>query len=53
MSPHRIDWVKAHWELFWMVFHGQSRRDTFRRLRNLGIDRRTALEMMNQCGREG
>lgn len=52
-AARRIDWVEAQWELFWMVFHGQTRLDTFRRLRAMGVDRRTAAEMIAECEREG
>lgn len=49
MKDHRT----AQWELFWMVFHGQTRLQTFRRIIALGFDRRTAAEMIHDCEREG
>jgi hypothetical protein len=43
--------IEANWELYWMVFYGQSRLTTFRNIVALGIDRRTAAEMIQDCER--
>ena len=49
----KIDWREANWELYWLVIHSQSRIVTFRNICALGIDRRTAAEMIQDCEREG
>jgi hypothetical protein len=52
-SARATNWREANWECFWMVFHGQSRLTTFRNICALGVDRRTAAEMIQDCEREG
>lgn len=49
MKNHR----EAHWEQFWMIFHGQDRLTTFRNIVKLGFSRREAAEMIQDCEREG
>lgn len=52
-EAEQIDWREAHWELFWMVFHGQSRSATFQKLRHLRLSRRQAAKMIQSTEREG
>lgn len=47
------NYKEAQWELFWMVFHEQSRLETFRKIVKLGFGRREAAEMIQDCEREG
>jgi hypothetical protein len=46
-------YTTAHWHLYDMVFYGVPRLETFRKIVALGIDRRTAAEMIQDCEREG
>lgn len=43
---------QAQWELLWMVFHGETRLDTFARIKKWGFSRRQAAEMIQRCERE-
>ncbi len=45
--------VKAMWEVFWMIFHGQSRLETFRNIKKLGFSKRQAAEFIFDAEREG
>ena len=46
-------YVKAHWYLYDMVFYDVPRLDTFRRIVALGISKRAAAAMIQDCEREG
>jgi hypothetical protein len=46
-------WREAHWEIFWMLFHGQSKADTFANIIRHGLGACDALELIRDCEREG
>jgi hypothetical protein len=46
-------YVKAHWYLYDMVFYAVPRLETFRKIVALGIGRRQAAELIQDCEREG
>lgn len=45
--------IEASWECFWMIFHGQTRLETFRKIVKLGFTCRQAAELIQDCEREG
>lgn len=46
-------WVKAHWHLYDMVFYDVPRLLTFQRIVALGIGKRDAAKLIQDCEREG
>ena len=47
------DWVRAHWILFWVMFHDQTRLSAFREMiSKCGLTKREAAEMLQSLNRE-
>lgn len=48
-----MNYREGMWELYWIVFRGQTRIRTFQNLKALGYSRREAAEAIHDCEREG